>query len=60
MRKYCSLKGKDPFTIIPETFHISKSIDDPEYKKFLVRFEAYEEEKKDDKNLRNLWIVKPG
>jgi tubulin monoglycylase TTLL3/8 len=31
MQKYYTSKGRDPFEVLPLTFHIKKGIDDPVY-----------------------------
>jgi hypothetical protein len=31
MKKYYELKGVDPFTKIPLTFHITQGLEDPEF-----------------------------
>ena len=41
---------KDPFGVIPRTYHV-KSQEDPEWKKFV---------KENGKEPNRLWIVKPG
>lgn len=37
-----------------------KGTEDPEYSRFLTYYEKFEEQKKKKKNVRNIWIVKPG
>lgn len=59
LRKYYELNGKDPFQYMPTTFHISKGVDDPEYRHFLTLFEELTEKKKKKETL-NIWILKPG
>ena len=46
--------------MMPVTFHISKGTEDPQYQEFLNYYQGVEEEKKNNKNVRNVWIVKPG
>ena len=60
MRKYYQLRKQDVFSVLPMTFHISKGIDDPEYQKFLDAYKKLEDEKSKDRNVRNIWIAKPG
>ena len=36
MRKYYKALGRDPFDVLPLTFHIRKGTSDPEYKNFLA------------------------
>ena len=35
MRKYYKALGRDPFDVLPLTFHVKKGVNDPEYLKFL-------------------------
>ena len=35
IKKYYQVKGFDPFTFLPLTFHISKGLNDQDYKNFL-------------------------
>lgn len=58
MRKYLQLKGIDPFTILPLTFHITKGVEDPEFKLFKNHYDQIEKSK--NKQIKNIWIVKPG
>jgi len=54
MKKYYESINKDPFEVLPLTFHIKEGKDDKEYQKFL---EAYKElESKGE----SIWIIKPG
>lgn len=46
--------------MLPLTFHITKGIEDPEYHKFLQYYTAFEGQKKKNKAVKNMWIVKPG
>lgn len=49
------------FDVLPVTFHISaKGVEDPEYQKFLEMYKEFEERKKSDRSIRNIWIAKPG
>ena len=59
MRKYYTSVGKNPFENIPLTFHISKGFEDPEYEKFISKYEDFQEKKR-QKQMQNIWIVKPG
>lgn len=60
MRKYYELNGTNVFDYLPLTFHISKGVDDPEYAKFFKHYTQLQENKGDGKQLKNIWIVKPG
>ena len=43
MKRYYEALGRDPFEVIPLTFHIKKGTDDPEYFTFLQYFKEIEE-----------------
>lgn len=59
--KYYEALGKDPFEVIPLTFHIKEGEEDPEFQKFLEKFKEYENlTDETGKKFANLWIVKPG
>lgn len=60
MKRYFEMKGEDPFKVLPLTFHITKGIEDSQYSRFLKCYESIEEERKNNRNIRNIWIVKPG
>lgn len=60
LRRYLELKGEDPFTVLPLTFHVQRGTEDPEYARFLAHYERIEQERREKKQLRNVWIVKPG
>jgi hypothetical protein len=44
MRRYYEALGRDPFEVIPLTFHIKKGCvpEDSEYQRFLHKFNEYE------------------
>ena len=56
LRNYFEKCHKNPFDIIPLTFHI-KGLNDPELQKFE---EYYMSLQKDSKECNNIWILKPG
>lgn len=59
--KYYEALGKDPFEVIPLTFHVKEGEADPEFLKFSEKFKEFEEMVDETgKKLANLWIVKPG
>lgn len=60
MKKYYELIGKDVFQALPLTFHITKGLDDAEFKEFMKSFGDFEERKKSGEDVRNIWIMKPG
>lgn len=60
LKRFYDLQGKNVFTIIPQTFHISGGVEDPHYADFLAHFRSLEERKRTDKDFRNMWILKPG
>ena len=62
LKKYYTLMKKNPFEHIPLTFHISKGIKDGTFAKFKEEFLRIQAEtnKKADKYLNNIWLVKPG
>ncbi len=47
MRRYYEALGRDPFEVIPLTFHIKKGCtsEDQEYQAFLVKFKEFENQK---------------
>ena len=52
MKSYYERINKDPFKIIPLTFHVSEGVDDLQFTKFREMFEEMREQK--------VWIIKPG
>ena len=42
MRKYYKALGRDPFEVLPLTFHIKKGTSDPEYKNFIAMHKEFE------------------
>lgn len=56
LKNYYMSQNIDPFEYIPLTFHIRKSTEDTEYK----RFKEYYEQYKLDPTIKNIWILKPG
>lgn len=45
MRKYYQALGRDPFDVMPLTFHIKKGTSDPEYKNFLAMHKQFDQQK---------------
>lgn len=43
MKRYYEALGRDPYDVIPLTFHIRKGTDDAEYQNFLNYFKSIEE-----------------
>lgn len=63
MRKYYELNGQNVFDFLPLTFHVSRGVDDPEYARFLKYHSQLQETNQQlppGRQLRNIWIVKPG
>lgn len=68
LRHYYELIGKNPYEVIPLTFHVKKGTSDPEYVKFIKEFNKIKSEllkaeksnKSTKKLSKNVWIVKPG
>jgi len=58
LKNYCTATGLELFDRVPLTFHIQSGVEDPEFQKFVEAYEKYSAE--EDKNSKNLWIVKPG
>jgi tubulin polyglutamylase TTLL1/tubulin monoglycylase TTLL3/8 len=56
MKKYYEALERDPFQVLPLTFHIQDGPLDPEFARFQAVFSDFEREK----SQRNIWIVKPG
>lgn len=56
MRKYYKALGRDPFEVLPVTFHIRSGTTDPEFVKFLTMQKDIEFKQKaaqrEDKELR--------
>ena len=42
MRQYYEVIGEDPFKVLPLTFHTTKGIHDPEYRKFVSYYNDLE------------------
>jgi hypothetical protein len=45
MRKYYKALERNPFDVLPLTFHIKKGVNDPEYQKFLQKHKFYENQR---------------
>ena len=43
MRKYYKALDRDPFEVLPLTFHIKSGTSDPEYKNFLAMHKQYDQ-----------------
>jgi len=54
MKAYYESIGKDPFKVLPITFHIKEGKNDKEYQKFIEEYE------KNKEHTENIWIIKPG
>ena len=54
MKMYYESIGKDPFEIMPLTFHIKEGSSDNEFYKFLEAFKVMKSQGE------NVWIIKPG
>ena len=52
--------NKDPFKYIPLSFHISKGTKDPNFIRFISKFNSIQSLLSSDKLLNNCWIIKPG
>ena len=55
MFSYYTSQNTNPFSKIPITYHISSGLQDPSFHSFLSDFKSNTQ-----KNLKNIWIVKPG
>ena len=65
MRIFYELLGRDPFEVVPLTFHIKDGTGDLEFQRFLVAFQEFDKQQSQEKDpdqrkARNVWIVKPG
>jgi hypothetical protein len=60
MKKYYDLQGLNVFDALPITYHITKGLDDGEFKQFLKNHSYFEEKKKKGEDVKNVWIMKPG
>lgn len=60
MFSYYKSIGKDPFTVIPLTYHMTNGCKDPSFLQFCNKYTEIEELMKNDPFLNNVWIVKPG
>jgi hypothetical protein len=56
MKSYYEAIGKDPFDVLPLTFHIKTGLSDPSFKEFKYSFDQFAS----DLTSKNVWIVKPG
>ena len=55
MKRYYESLGKDPFKVMPMTFHIKNGKEDEEYEEFVKSFHIFEKT-----TCQNVWIIKPG
>lgn len=46
MRRYYNAVGRDPFIVLPVTFHVKKGVKDPVFFQFLDYFNGIEAQKK--------------
>lgn len=60
LKQYYDLLGKNVFDIIPLTYHIKHGTTDPQYEAFTKEFKRLAKERTAKKELKNVWIVKPG
>lgn len=65
MRQYYTFINKDPFKVIPLTFHIQNGTLDPEWAKFSEYYDSIEGTKVETEAAnksasKNIWIIKPG
>ena len=49
MRKYYKVLDRDPFEVLPLTFHIKSGTSDPEYKNFLAMHKQYDQQREQAK-----------
>ena len=49
MRKYYKALDRDPFEVLPLTFHIKSGTSDPEYKNFLAMHKQYDQQREQAK-----------
>jgi hypothetical protein len=47
MRKFYRAHDRDPFDVLPITYHIRYGTNDPEFKKFTAYFQQLENQKND-------------
>lgn len=57
MRLYYKLSNKPVIKAFPQTYHIRLGENDPQFKMFM---EEYQRVSREEKHLRNIWILKPG
>ncbi|XP_031505734.1 uncharacterized protein LOC116268045 [Nymphaea colorata] len=60
LKRYYDHINKAVFEAVPLTFHLTRGTEDPNYSEFLSAYQKLQEQKKMDKELRNIWIMKPG
>lgn len=60
MKQYYESQGKNPYDVLPVTFHIKKGSSDEEFNKFKEFYDNELEKSKDDPTYKNTWIIKPG
>ena len=56
MKLYYEALNRDPFEVLPLTFHIKNGVDDPEFKDFKRTFQEFAK----NQSFKNVWIIKPG
>ena len=56
---YCT-DNENVYDTLPLTFHIKSGADDVEFQKFALHFDSENMLCKNNKNRKNIWIIKPG
>ena len=60
MVNYYKSINKDPFAVIPLTYHLINGSKDPNFSAVVLKYKDFEEEMKKDPLLNNCWLIKPG
>lgn len=60
LTRYYTQANKPIDQALPLTFHLAKGMEDARYGDFLQAYGELQERRKHDKELRNIWIMKPG
>ena len=60
LTRYYKQANKPIDQALPLTFHLAKGMEDSHYDDFLQAYGELQERRKNDKELRNIWIMKPG
>ena len=60
MVNYYKSINKDPFSVIPLTYHLINGSNDINFSSVVLKYKEFEEQMKKDSKLSNCWLIKPG